>query len=297
MEQWLITGAGGQFGSVLLRRLTDSGVPATGLASPTGPSPDSGAVWRVDLADPAGLSVAVRHLAPRFIIHAGAVTSIQAAHDAPDYTRRVNIDATRTLVETARAIGAKLVLTSTDLVFDGTRAPYAEDSLPSPLSVYARSKVEAERIVLGFDHGIVVRLALMYGRPAAQRNTTFLTQLSALRTDAPLRLFADEFRTPIWLEDAATATLMIAESDITGVIHLGGPERMSRLDMGRVMARALGVSGAGIVAANQREMASPEPRPPDVSLVSARFERIFGRPPGRPMQQAMELLVTAERAP
>lgn len=286
-EKWLITGSGGQLGSVLMRHLAQRDAETIGLTSVVGPQPERARCVRADLTDATLLCEIIRSHRPAVIVHAAAVTSIQVAYEKPDVTQRVNVDATRTLVELASEIGARIAFTSTDLVFDGSSAPYLESDAVSPLSVYARSKVQAEQIVLGYALGVVVRPALMYGLPAVSRPTTFLLQLESLRTGEPLKLFEDEFRTPIWLEDAAEATRVAAASDYHGILHLGGPERLSRLEMGHLMAEALGMANPNIIASRQSDMQFAEPRPADVSLDSSSFAGEFGEAPGRPMKEAM----------
>lgn len=286
-DKWLITGAGGQLGSVLMRQLAQRGDEAVGLVSLSGPMPEGARCVRVDLSDAGAVREIVQRERPTVIVHAAAVTSIQTAYEQPELTRRVNVEATRVLVESAANLGARIAFTSTDLVFDGTAAPYREADRPTPLSVYGTSKVEAEGIVLAYSRGVVVRPALMYGVPAVGRATTFLSQVEALRTGRALTLFEDEFRTPIWLEDAAESTRMAAVSDYHGNLHLGGPVRMSRLEMGRIMAAALQIDAPNIIVSRQADMATPEPRPADVSLDSSAFARQFGKPPGRAMDEAM----------
>ncbi|HEY1860610.1 MAG TPA: sugar nucleotide-binding protein, partial [Gemmataceae bacterium] len=70
---------------------------------------------------------------------------------------------------------------------------------------------------------------------------------------------------------AARALVALARSKAAGILHLGGPERMSRLEMGQRLAAFLGVSAAGIRAIRREEVATEEPRPRDVSLNSARW--------------------------
>lgn len=297
MVDWLITGAGGQFGSVLLAGLHRAGERAHGIISPAGPAPLAGACTRLDLADIEALRALVERLSARIIVHAGAITSIQAAFERPEQARRVNVDATQALVESAQNVGARIVFTSTDLVFDGTAAPYDEASPTSPLSVYARSKVSAEEVVLGYERGVVVRMALMYGLPAVDRPTTFLGQLEALRHGRPLKLFVDEFRTPISLDHAVAATRRVAESDVTGILHLAGPERLSRFDMGRIAAQAYGLPEANIIPTHQSDFSSPEPRPADVSMTCNRYASLFGVQPGRPMVEALRTQTESHHGP
>src|SRR5437588_830499 len=82
---------------------------------------------------------------------------------APGGARRVNTAGTRMLAELADACGARLVLVSTDLVFDGERPPYREEDPAVPSSVYGRTKLEAEAAVRAMSSGVVARLSLLYG--------------------------------------------------------------------------------------------------------------------------------------
>ncbi len=286
-RDFLVTGAGGQLGSVLMRRLSRAGRSALGLTSLTGPRPDHGETQPVDLLDADGLAAVVRTTQPACIVHAAAMTVVGACFDRPADAERINVDVTRQLAELASEWNGRLVFVSTDLVFDGQQGSYDESAEARPTTMYGRTKFAAERVVLGFSGGAVVRLPLMYGLPAAPRSTTFLTQLAALKSGAPLKLFRDEFRSPIWLEDAAAALQSVADAAFAGPIHAGGPQRLSRLEMGRIAAAGLGLSGASIVETSQRDLPATEPRPADVSLRSERFAETFGEPAGRRMAEAM----------
>jgi len=285
--KYLITGAGGQLGSVLAVRLHDAGKRVVGVVSAAGPRPPRCHVHPLDLCRADATSDWVRSARPACIIHTAAITNVNACHSDPADARANNVDATLRLVELAAERRARFVFTSTDLVFDGRRGGYEESDEAAPLSVYGRTKLEAEKIVRGYERGAVVRLPLMYGLPAVDRPTTFRSQLDALRRGAELRLFHDECRSPLWLDDAVDALDAVARSDYVGLLHAGGPQRLSRLEMGLLAARALGVSERNIVSISQGEMPTDEPRPPDVSLSSARFRAVLGREPGRPMSEAL----------
>jgi dTDP-4-dehydrorhamnose reductase len=90
-----------------------------------------------------------------------------------------------------------------------------------------------------------------------------------------LRLFDDEFRTPLWLEDAARAVRAIGSSEFRGLIHLAGPQRISRVEMILLAARALGLRTESILPVSSSSMASAEPRPADVSLDGRLMRRTF----------------------
>ncbi len=287
MASWLVTGAGGQLGSVLLRRLLTKGEDVCGTVSPDGPRPDSGKTEVVDLSDASAIVNVVQRLRPRRIVHAAAVSTPAAARSAPELAHQVNVRGSEILLEAAKSVGARVAYISTDMVFDGEHAPYDEAAVPNATGIYARSKLLGEQHVLAGSDTMVLRVPLMYGLPAVVRQSTFQSQISNLRTGTQLSLFTDEFRTPLWLEDAAAAIERAHTSDFCGVLHLGGPERLSRLEMGLAMARALKLRTPNIRESSRLDFDSPEPRPKDLSLDSHRFEQLFGAPPGRPMEEAL----------
>jgi len=284
---WLITGAGGQLGSVLLRQLIAAGEDVVGTVSPSGPRPPHGETVPLDLADSDGLGAFIRDRQPQYIVHTAAVTSVMVAYEHPGLARNINVDATVLIAAAAADINARVVFTSTDLVFDGTAAPHQETSPPKPTSIYGKTKVEAEEQLAIYADTAVVRLPLMVGLPAVDRPTTFRHQLQALQQQQPLKLFQDEFRSPIALNDAARACMDIARSDFSGIIHAGGPQRLSRLEIGLALARALNIAPDKIVPTCQIDVHFPEPRPMDVSLDSSLFEKTFGRPAGRNIEDVL----------
>jgi len=292
MTGFLVTGAGGALGSVLMRELTRARRPVEGIASPDGPLPLHGVAWRADLRDPRTYSERVRTLAPEVIVHLGAVSRPADAYRDPARARKVNVESTGVLLGLAAAVGARFVYASTDLVFSGEEPPYDEEDPARPVSLYGRTKLEAESHVLAYPRGLVLRLPLLYGFPAAARAPTFFeTVLERLRAGRSVKLFADEFRTPIWLEDAARACVRISATDLRGVMHLGGPERLSRLEMGERIAAAVGAPAHLLEAGSQAESGSHESRARDVSLNSSRYMAAFGESPGRPVREALQELL------
>jgi dTDP-4-dehydrorhamnose reductase len=238
-------------------------------------------VGRVDLMDLAALRDTVAAFRPTHIVHTAAMSAVGECHARPSDATRVNTEATVVLAKAARECGARMAFTSTDMVFAGDAAPYREADPPRPLSHYGQTKLAAEQGLADAPHVAAVRLPLMYGLSCSGRDTTFAKQLAALRTGEPLRLFVDEFRTPVWLVDAARALVAIAASDFAGVLHVSGPERLSRYALVARCAAVLGVESPKLVEASRLDIDSPEPRPEDLSLDQGRFRELFpGLEPG-----------------
>ncbi|MCB9850204.1 MAG: SDR family oxidoreductase [Phycisphaerales bacterium] len=284
-NRWLITGAAGQLGGHVLRALREHSPTAAVLAltRPGGHSLPGVDAAAIDLANHIALAAAIDEFRPTHVLHLGGVTAVGDAWRDPQRATAVNTDATRMIAECAGKLGARVVFSSTDMVFSGENAPYDEDDAPAPLSQYGKSKAAAEQAVRDLPGVIAVRLPLMYGFPATQRDTTFIKQVAAMRAGEPLNLFTDEYRTPIALTDAAQAVIALATSEITGLIHVAGPERLSRYDMGARFAAALGNRAAQLVPTSRLSIEAAEPRAEDLSLVGDRFNDIFPHHAPRPI--------------
>jgi dTDP-4-dehydrorhamnose reductase len=111
--------------------------------------------------------------------------------------------------------------------------------------------------------------------------------VSALRAGTSLVLFEDEWRTPLSLRVAAHALLTVAQSDWTGIIHVGGPELMSRLEMGRRLAACLGADVSIIKPARRTSAPAAEPRPRNTSLDSSLLRSLFPQEPWPTFEHAL----------
>jgi dTDP-4-dehydrorhamnose reductase len=274
----LLTGASGQLGAYLLRQLRADGGEVVAWSGHDAGERFGTRLLPVDLADPDAVAAAFRAARPDVVLHAGAMARVAGCHRDPALARRVNTEATALLAELAAAAGGGLVFVSTDMVFDGERAPYREEDESAPLSVYGRTKADAEGAVRAAG-GLVVRVSLLYGPGLSGRPSFFDEQTAALRSGRPLTLFEDEWRTPLALPAAAQALVGLTRSGVTGTLHVGGPERLSRLEMGLRLAEALGVPPTAVMAGKRDAAPGAESRPRDLSLDSTRWRGLFPHAP------------------
>jgi len=276
-ERWLVTGASGQLGGHVVRQLATEGLADRVLALAGRGNVGTADVnaQHIDVRDEAALRACVAAYRPTIILHLAAMTAVAEAYARPTEAERVNTHATGVLVDAAERCGARLVFSSTDMVFDGEAAPYREDDPPNPLNQYGRTKAAAERLVLIGGNTLVVRLPLMYGLPVTPRATTCAQQLAALERREPLRLFVDEFRTPASLRDGARAVIGLARSERPGLLHVAGPQRLSRYQLAQAFARALRIDNPRLEPVSRSSVASPERRPADLSLDDTAFRHEF----------------------
>jgi dTDP-4-dehydrorhamnose reductase len=271
----VLTGATGQLGAYLLRELRTADISVTAWSGATAGDRFGVPVRPVDLADTAAVAAAFRDAGPDVVLHVAAMARVGDCFREPERAARVNAGGTAVLAELCAAAGARLVLVSTDLVFDGEAAPYRETDPPRPVSVYGRTKRDAEAAVLAATRSAVARVSLLFGPSLCGRPSFFDEQTAALREGRKVTLFEDEWRTPLSLATAARALVALARSDFTGLIHIGGPERLSRLEMGLRLASFLGADPSAVVAGRRDDAPAAEPRPRDVSLDSSLWRGLF----------------------
>jgi dTDP-4-dehydrorhamnose reductase len=271
----LVTGASGQLGSYLLREMRSRDLPATAWSRRPNVELFGYRCRSVDLCEVDDVVTAFREAKPDVVIHAAAMSGVADCFRDPTHARRTNTTATRLLAELAERQPARFIYVSTDLVFKGTKQWYTETDCPAPLSVYGQTKAAAERGVLNHQHHLVLRISLLFGPSINDRPSFFHQQIESLQKGTPCSLFNDEWRSPLSLAVAAKGLLAAAASDVSGILHLGGTERMSRLEMGQRLARVLGKDERLCKAACRDDVPAAEPRPCDTSLSSELWDQVI----------------------
>ncbi|MFT4046687.1 MAG: dTDP-4-dehydrorhamnose reductase [Solimonas sp.] len=203
----LLTGAGGQVGSEVRKRLRD-----VELLTPLRAE--------FDLAQPAQLRAVLDALRPDFIINAGAYTAVDRAEDEPELAMTVNGDAVAAIADYCRAAGAPLIQLSTDYVFDGAKPnPYVTDDAAAPAGAYGRSKLAGEAAARTVREHIVLRISWVF---AAHGGNFVKTMLKLAQTRPELGVVADQHGGPTWAGHVAEAlAMLVAQRRQRGALPAG----------------------------------------------------------------------------
>jgi dTDP-4-dehydrorhamnose reductase len=209
---------------------------------------------RVEIRDEAAVSDALDRLGPDVVIHTAY------RQDGPD-AWAITVKGATNVARAAREIGARLVHVSTDVVFDGRKgAPYVEEDQPSPCTEYGVAKAAAEQhVVEAHPEALIVRTSLIVGGPGLPPSKHELAAVDPERT-----FYEDEIRSPVQVTDLASALLELADTDLTGFLHVAGADDVSRADLAELVTKH-----------PVRRAPAPSDRPLDCSLDSGRARSLL----------------------
>jgi dTDP-4-dehydrorhamnose reductase len=258
-----ITGAGGLIGNYLVQTAPQFAPcwQAHGLARP-----------QLDLTDFDSVREVFRDEKPVAIIHCAALSKSPDCQANPSLAHTINVEATALLAELAADI--PFIFFSSDLVFDGRKGNYVETDPVGPLSIYAETKIAAEQVVLANPRHTVIRTSLN-GGTSPRGDSGFNEQLRRdWQAGKVPKFFVDEFRCPIPAVATARAVWELLNCGATGLFHIAGAERLSRLQIGEALAARYPELKPQFQASSLRQY-SGAPRPPDTSLNSAKAQQLL----------------------
>jgi dTDP-4-dehydrorhamnose reductase len=202
-----VTGAAGQLGTDLCRRLRAAGHEAVALTRSD-----------LDLAHPEQVRETISALAPDWVVNCAAYTQVDRAESEVEQAFAVNRDGARALAQAVARTNGRLLQVSTDFVFDGSQShPYREEDAASPLGVYGRSKWEGEQAVLDrLPDALIVRTAWVHG---AHGHNFVKTILHLASERERLTIVDDQVGSPSWTGDIAVALIRLMEQQAAGIFH------------------------------------------------------------------------------
>ena len=286
----LVVGATGLVGSHLVRAARRRGCVISGAARNVAGE----ATLRVDLMDRATLDAALAQVNPSLVALCSAWPYVDGCEKDPARSQRENVDTVANAIAATRGSNATLLWFSTDHVFDGSRPHHVESDAVNPVSVYARHKLAAERLLEERGNALVARTSYVFGPEKARKNFLYrviekggqaalLTQQDEKGGQAALLTQQDEkaacppFSVPRgqagcptfagWLAESALELIALGQR---GVMHLSGPELLTKAAWARRIVSGLGLGQLEVQEVDWAQAGQVAPRPDRVFLKSER---------------------------
>ncbi|MCX7798020.1 MAG: SDR family oxidoreductase [Melioribacter sp.] len=212
---------------------------------------------KLSLIDFEKLESVINEFKPNIIVHTAAISNAHRAENYPSsYVYNINVNVTKKLAELCDKIGAKLIYISTDLVYAGYRGSYLnENSKLIPISLYAETKLMGEiKIQETFDNYLILRQALLFGFGLNHSKCFFQEIYEKLKSNMPIKLFTNQYRSPLEISDAARMILELINKDIKKeIINFGGQERLSRYQLGEFLCEEAGFDKSLLIGTTMEE--------------------------------------------
>ncbi|MDD5617611.1 MAG: SDR family oxidoreductase [Candidatus Omnitrophica bacterium] len=221
---------------------------------------------QIDLVNYEKTKNLVAQIKPEYIIHCAALVDVDYCEKHPIIARRNNFVATKNIAEIAEKNKAKLVYISTDAVFDGNTGMYKESDKTSPLSVYAKTKLEGENIVRAVSTNHMIVRTCVYGWSLAGTKNFAEWVYCSLKEKRPINMFTDIFFTPILANDLSDMLIKALAKDLRGVYNMTGSQVCRKLDFAVQMADLFGFDKKCINSVSSESTGSRAPRPKNSSL-------------------------------
>eukprot|EP00877_Chromochloris_zofingiensis_P009905 jgi/Chrzof1/5168/Cz15g14030.t1 len=285
MVNILVTGGSGYLGQFLVAHLSKTHTVA--YTYHNNPLPDGtldATAYQVDCVTGAGLQEAFTALNPvHAVVNCAAIA--QPAVCEQDYPKTCAVNVPTTLVQALQLqkqtaeVEALLVHISTDQVYEGNQSWWTEDHPCQPVNAYGRSKLAAEDYIRSsWPKHVILRASLIYGHdpPVPVGRPLFLQFIrDKLKGQQPTSFFSDEFRCAVLVDDICQVVVHIVslypDLPAHSTYNLGGPDRLSRLDMAMAVAQHLGYDTACVQECLSASVQRGYNSPPDISMLTARL--------------------------
>lgn len=187
----------------------------------------------LDISKSEDVRLAVKKFQPQVIINTAAMTNVDECETKREECWGTNVTAVENFVHAIGNAAIHFVHLSTDFVFDGEAGPYKEEDQPNPLSYYALSKYESEKVLQKSSISwAIVRTIIVYGIvDNMSRSNVVLWAKGALEKGQPINVVNDQFRSPTLAEDLADACISASDKRAKGIFHVSGKDIMSILEL------------------------------------------------------------------
>lgn len=144
-------------------------------------------------------------ISPDIVIHAASLGNVDYCEAHKKDAQDVNIKGTDNVLYACRKIGAKIIFTSSNAVYDGEKSPYSENSPTNPLDVYGETKIKGEKLVEKSEVPFVIlRLMTMYGWPElGGRSNPAVWIIEELRNKRKINVVSDIYNNHLYGGQAA----------------------------------------------------------------------------------------------
>ena len=267
----LITGAFGQLGHALqsiLSKKSNYELICTGRKVKKGQEGIP-----LDIRNQVALKELINTTAPDILVNLAAMTNVDACELNPKLAGEINVAGLEHICDSFKG---KIIHLSTDYVFDGTSGPYKEDDPLNPISIYGKTKLASEHILLENDiKNLVIRGNVLYDY-SPHTSASFLNWVvSSLKGNQEIKVAEDQFNNPTWTRSMSDIIKLSIENDLEGIIHWGDSVYISRFEFAKLIAKKFSLNESLIKPVLTSELNQPARRPLQSGLSTEKLVKML----------------------
>lgn len=291
MKKIVITGSNGLLGQKLVYTLLnykDFEIIATSLGENRIIKKEGYEYQALDITDKKQIENIFAKTLPDVVINTAAMTNVDACESQQEACKKLNVTAVQNIIDVLTELktthtnyNPHIIHLSTDFIFDGTSGPYREDDKPNPLSFYAKSKWESEKLVQASSlKWSIARTIIVYGIvDNMSRSNIVLWAKNELSENKKINVVDDQFRSPTLAEDLAQGCILMAQQGAEGIYNISGKETFSVLELVYRVADYFGLDRALVTPIKSATLNQAAKRPPVTGFVISKAMRELGYTP------------------
>lgn len=190
---------------------------------------------------------------PNILLYCHAVCDVAKCETHPKWAHEINVQHVKRVLQ-ALPEQTKFVYVSSDHVFGGDGV-YTEDSAPCPISVYGRTRVDAEQEVLQRAGSLVIRTGLGIGGSHNGRTGHQDWLRYRMQQNLPITIIDDEYRSAVWIHELAQRVMDLAKSAEAGIRHLSATRAVSRVELATHLLHSMGREAKFTIESRQQQHA------------------------------------------
>ena len=241
--------------------------------------------YKLDKTNKQSVFEVMKTTRPDVVVDTGAMHNVDRCEREPEESHRINVDGTENVAKACNKYGSDMLFISTDYIFDGkTDKKYTENDNPNPTSIYAKHKLEAEKIVLeSVDDAIVVRPSVIYGWDVVKDN--FVTwAYKELKKGHSINIVDDQYNNPTLADDLADMIISLIENKCRGVFHTAGSECLNRYEFTLEIAEVFGLDKSLVNPIKTEDLNQLAERPKKCCMDVDKITKVLRRKPLSPYE-------------
>ena len=177
------------------------------------------------------------------IVHCAALVNVDYCEENPQECYRLNVELTKKIVAIANEINARLGFISSDAVYNGDiEGLHTESEVIKPISEYGKSKQLAEKEVLKYKNGLVLRTNIL-GYNYRDKNSFNEWIEDSLTNEFGLNMFNDILFSPITVNELTTIIDKCLEAGVSGLFNACSTGSISKFEIGNEIKAVFKLKG------------------------------------------------------